>query len=156
MDFFRQWLLGVIACAMVVSAAEQLCPEGSVRALTRFTGALLLLLAMLRPLSTAEFADITRNTLGYREAVARLELELGVTGENALSDGIASELEAYIGDKAESLGVRVRPEVTMERRGGAPVPQRVTLYGPYSEALSELIASELGVAKEKQLWIKES
>ena len=152
MVFFRQWLLGVIACAMLVSLLGQLCPEGSVRKIARFTGGLLLLCAMLRPLAEVELPGIEWGAGGYREAVAQLELELGVERENALTDGIAAELEAYIEDKAESLGANVRAQVTMETRGGAPSPERVTLHGDYSEALAELIASELGITKERQIW----
>ena len=41
----------------------------------------------------------------------------------------------------------------MGERDGVPVPERVTLRGAYSDALSDVIASELGIAKEKQTWI---
>jgi len=51
------------------------------------------------------------------------------------------------------MGAPVRAEVTMETRGGTPVPERVTLYGAYDGALSAWIAGELGVAKERQQWI---
>ncbi len=154
MEFFRRWLLGTLACAMLVSMICQLCPEGSVRKLARFTGGLLLLLAMLRPLADVEIPDAARGTDGYREAVARLEAELDRTGKNALADGIAAELEAYIEDKAESLGTEVRATVEMSTDGDAPLPARVTLRGAYNEALAEAVASELGVTKEGQLWIE--
>ena len=152
MDFIRQWLLGVVACAMLVSVAGQLCPEGGVRQIARFTGGLLLLCAMLRPLTTVELPDGLWGS-GYREAVAALELELGAEREKALVDGIAAELQAYIEDKADSLGADVYAEVSMEARGGMPEVSRVTLRGAYSAALAESIAAELGVTKEKQIWI---
>lgn len=153
-DFFRQWLLGVIACSMLVSLAEQICPEGGCRKIARFTGGLLLLLAMLRPLAEVDLPREAWNAGGYREAVARLELELEAERENAFADGIAAKLDAYIEDKAESLGASVHAAVALRERGGVPVPERVTLRGTYSEALSAWIASELGIAKEKQEWIE--
>lgn len=153
MTFLRQWLLGVIACALLVSLAEQLCPPGSVRKVLRLTGGLLLTLAMLRPLATIDAGGLAWDAGSYREAVARLELELVAARENALSDGIAAELEAYIEDKAACLGAEVRAEVHMGSANGVPAPESVTLRGAYSAALSEAIASELGVAKEKQTWI---
>ena len=152
MEFLRQWLLGVIACAMLVSVVQQLCPEGSVRKLARFTGGLLLLCAMLRPLTTVELPGVDWDAGGYREAVARLELELGAAQKNAMADGIAAELEAYIEDKAESLGANVQAQVTMGTGSGAPLPERVTLRGAYSAALAEAIEAELGVTKERQTW----
>lgn len=153
MDALRKWLLGVIACAMLLSLAEQLCPEGSVKKIARFTGGLLLLLAMLHPLSTVELPEEVWSAGGYREAVARLELELEAERENTFADGIAAELDAYIEDKAESLGADVRAAVTLTERGVVPTPESVTLRGTYSEALSSWITSELGIAKEKQEWI---
>lgn len=153
MDFLRQWLLGVIACAMLVSVAGQLCPEGSVRRITRFAGGLLLLLTMLRPIAQLTSTDLGWDTPNYREAVAQLEAELGRERENTIADGIATELKAYIEDKAGSLGTDVRAEVAVEMRGGVPSVKGVTLHGAYSDALAEQIASELGIAKEKQVWI---
>lgn len=152
MGFLRQWLLGVIACALLVSMIEQLCPEGSVRRAARFTGALLLLLAMLR-LPTAlqpEAAGVP----GYREAVARLELELDATRKNAMADGIARSLDAYIEDKAASLGADVRAEVRLRGEGEALLPEAVTLHGAYSAALSDYLADELNLPKERQTWIE--
>lgn len=149
MAFFRQWLLGFLSCALLVSLLRPLCPDGALRQVARFTGGLLLLCALLRPLAKFELPDAAWSAEGYIEAVERLERELGGNAENALADGIARELEAYIEDKADALGLRVQATVTM----GCGVPERVTLEGAYSEALSDMIAAELGVAKEKQVWI---
>lgn len=143
----------MIACAVLVSVAGQLCPEGALRTVVRFTGGLLLLLALLRPIARYEPDAAAWNTGGYREAVAQLEQELTAERENALRRGIAEEWQAYIEDKAESLGVAVRAEAELGAENG--VPKRVTLRGAYSEELSRFLASELGVAKEKQIWIED-
>ena len=137
---------------MLVSVAVQLCPEGALRKIARFTGGLLLLLAMLCPVAGYEPGAAAWSAGGYREAVARLERELTAERENALRDGIAEEWAAYIEDKAGSLGVKVRAEA--ELGAGDGVPERVTLRGAYSEELSRFLAAELGIAKEKQIWIE--
>ena len=154
MEFFRQWLLGVVACALLVSVGTQLCPEGSMRSAVRFTGGLLLLCAMLRPLTTLELPGLAWSGGAYREALAQARIELRAAEENALSDGIAAGLASYIEVKAGSLGAEVRAAVTVETRGGVPVPVGVTLRGAYSEALSNLVERDLGVAKEHQRWIE--
>ena len=149
MEIFRQWLLGVTACAMLGAAAARLFPKGLWHTLVRFTGALLLLLAMLRPLSPPALPDWAPGD--YRETLARLEAELSATREKALSKGIANQWAAYIEDKAEGLGVSLRAEVTLAP--GGVLPEGVVLRGRHSEALSELLTKELGIAKEKQVWI---
>lgn len=148
-----RWLLGVAACTMLVSLAEQLCPEGSVRKILRFTGALLLLLAMLRPVGAPALSEGWSRT-EYRAAVESLEEEMTAVSESALANGIAEELAAYIEDKAASMGCSVRAEVTVESTAGVPSLRSVTIYGAYDEALSEIIASELGLTKERQKWIE--
>ena len=153
MAVFRQWLVGFLACAMLVSLLTRLCPDGTPRRIARFTGGLLLLCALLRPLAKIEAPAAAWSVDGYREAMARLEAQLRDDSQTALADGIARELEAYIEDEAHSLGVRVDAAVTMEARGGGIVPERVTLRGAYSDALSDAIAAELGITKEMQTWI---
>lgn len=142
----------MVACAALVSAAGQLCPEGALRRIARFTGGLLLLLAMLRPIARYEPGAAAWGAGGYRKAVARLERELAAERENAFRRGIAEQWEAYIEDKAGSLGAEVRAEA--ELGAGDGVPERVTLHGAYHEELSRFLASELGIAKEKQIWIE--
>lgn len=154
MEFVQQWLLSVVACALLVSVSAQLCPDGSMRSVVRFTGGLLLLCAMLRPLTTVELPGLAWSGGAYREALAQANIELRGAEENALSDGIAAGLASYIEDKAGSLGAAVRATVTMKTRDGVPVPVSVTLRGAYSEALSGLVERDLGVKKEHQQWIE--
>ena len=65
MAFLRQWLLGVVSCAFLVSLLDQLTPEGSVRKLARFSGGLVLILCMLRPLGTAEPWELALDLDGF-------------------------------------------------------------------------------------------
>lgn len=149
MTAIRQWLLGTVACAMLVSMAAQICPEGTIRKLIRFTGALLLLLTLLRPLEGISPPELAWDAERYREAVAQTERTLALERENTLRRGIAAQWEAYIEDKAEGMGAQVRAEAELGENGA---PERVTLHGAYSEAVAAFLSSELGIAKEKQIW----
>ena len=149
-DVLKTWLPGVAACALLVGILRQLCPPGAVRQIARFTGALLLLCAMLRPLP--ELPALGEETGAYRQAVEALRAENAARRDDAMAESIAAGLAAYIEDKAETLGLELRAAVTMRRSGGVPLPERVELSGPYDAALSDWIARELGVAKEKQTW----
>lgn len=152
MEALRQWLLGVTACALLVSLAEQLCPEGAGRKAARFAGGLALLLALLRPLGTVTLPDGGPALPSYREALAAAEPDLERQRDAAMAEGIAAGLAAYIEDKARSLGTEVRAEVEVRVTDGVPLPERVTLRGAYHEELSALLASELGLTKERQRW----
>ena len=153
MTILRSWLLGVVACALLVSACEQLTDGGTMKKIVRFVGGMLLMLALLRPLLRIDLTDLAVNAGAYREAVAQLEEELDAQRQRELSARIAAQTGAYIEDKAASLGASIRAVVTTEERGGVPLPASVTLYGEENAEIGAYIERELGIAKEDQLWI---
>ena len=154
MTFLRSWLLSVTACAVLVSIVQQLTDGGTMKKIVRFVGGMVLMLAMLRPLLSLTF-DLPELDGGhYREAVEALKETLNAEQDSALSDSIAAQTQAYIEDKASSLGLSVRAEVQTALRDGVPFPDSVTLYGENSAALSAYIVQELGIAEENQLWIE--
>ena len=154
MTFLRSWLLSVTACAVLVSIAQQLTDGGTMKKIVRFVGGMVLILAMLRPLLSLTFDLPEFNGANYREAVEALKETLSAEQDSALGDSIAAQTQAYIEDKADSLGLSVRAEVRTVLRDGAPLPDSVTLYGTKSASLGAYIAQELGIAEEKQLWIE--
>lgn len=154
MTFLRSWLLSVTACAVLVSIVQQLTDGGAMKKIVRFVGGMVLMLAMLRPLLSLTF-DLPELDGGhYREAVEALKETLNAEQDSALGDSIAAQTQAYIEDKASSLGLSVRAEVQTALRDGVPFPDSVTLYGENSAALGAYIVQELGIAEENQLWIE--
>lgn len=152
MQYLRQWLLGIVSCALLVSFCEQLTPSGALKKLVRFTGGLLLILSILQPVTRLDLDAVPLDLDTYREAMAQVRLELADEREGALADGIAARTGAYIEDKAAQLGLSVRAVVETEDVNGTPLPVSVTLYGTENAALADYIASQLGIAKEKQIW----
>ena len=152
MTFLRSWLLGVVACAVLVSLAGQLTDGGTMKKIVRFAGGMLLMLAMLRPLLRLDLAVLDVDLASYRETVAQLELELTQRQEDALSARIAAETGSYIEGKADELGLSVRAAVRTEEVDGVPLPVSVTLCGEENAALADCIERKLGIAKEDQLW----
>ena len=152
MAVLKQWLLGVIACAIMISFLNRLCAAGSMRSVSRFTGGLMLLLTMLRaaPLFSADLSASERPS--YSDTVFELEQELNKEREEAFSDGIAAAAEAYIEDKARLMGLSVLAEVQVLPEQGTPVPSGVRLTGPYSRDLADAIEQELKIPKERQVW----
>ena len=152
MQFLRQWLLGVVSCAMLASFCELFTPAGALRKLVRFTGGLLLILSILQPVTHIDLDVPLLDPDAYRSALAQANLTLANEREDALADGIAARTGAYIEDKAAQMGLSVRAVVETERAEGAPLPVSVTLYGQEDEALADYIEWQLGIAKEKQIW----
>ena len=107
MAFLRQWLLGVVSCAFLVSLLDQLTPEGSVRKLARFSSGLVLILCMLRPLGTAEPRELALDLDGLSADRAALEEQYRDVSGQSLAAVIAERTGAYIEDKAHALGAEV-------------------------------------------------
>ena len=152
MAFLRQWLLGVVSCAFLVSLLDQLTPEGSVRKLARFSGGLVLILCMLRPLGTAEPRELALDLDGLSADRAALEEQYRDVSGQSLAAVIAERTGANIEDKAHALGAEVTAEVTVREEDGAFIPDRAVLFGEENAELSVLLTQELGIAPEKQEW----
>ena len=154
MDVIRSLCIMAIFCAVMV----ELCPEGEVRKIASMLASTILLLIALGGFGKIDFDVYAREMSRLREQQA-LVLQGGDELNQRLNRlVIARELETYILDKAEELGLQVR-EVELElvwSPEGFWVPNAVKLYlpGPSAKAaeLAGLIESELGIPEERQHW----
>ena len=141
MEGLRQWIISLTALCMLLALLRVLVPGGTMGRVAAFIGGLVLLAALARPLSE----------LG----VVRLALprQLEVENEAALSDGIAERTEAYISDKAASMGLAGACRVeTRTGEDGIPLPWSVELEMPRSAELAAWIEEELDIPSERQVW----
>ena len=67
----RTWLTAVAAVTLLLSVAEMLVPQGSLREIASFTGGLILLAVLMQPLGKIDPAKIDLNISHYQEAVQR-------------------------------------------------------------------------------------
>lgn len=149
----REWLTSVITLSVLLAAAQTLVPEGSVRKIASFTGGLILMAALLQPLSEIALTQPELRPQRYRQEIEHLRQELERGEAEELEELIESRTAAYIVEKADALGVRVRARVlTQTGEDGVPVPVSAELEGERSEALSACLERELGIPRERQVW----
>ena len=142
MEAVRAWLTSVVLVSVLLSAAQSLIPPGTVRKAAGFTGGLILLLVLLRPVLGADL-----------EHVEERQEELADTQAEAMASIIAEQTEAYILDKAGELGLEVTVRVETRTEGnGIPVPWSAELTGSWSQALASALETELGIPAERQVW----
>ena len=157
MAVLREWLLGVTAAALAIALAQSLTPEGTVKKVGKLVGGLVLLLAVVRPITQVDPSALTAlwTASGYEteEATQR--------GEEVLKILIAQKTGAYIVDKGQSLGCQVtEAQVTVAGDdGGWPIPWSMVVKGDWTleqkEELSRAIAEELAIPSARQLFQKE-
>ena len=155
MTGIKNWLLGITAAALAVSLAQALTPEGTVKKIGRLVGALVLLLAALRPL--AGWGGTLPGTFTLPEAEAQAEWQ---EGEQVMKILIAQKAGAYIVDKGQSLGLRCKAEVGVALDGsGWPVPWEAETTGTWTpeqkKALSQAVEKELGIPVQRQSFREE-
>ena len=153
MGALREWLTSLVAVSMLLSVARTLVPEGSIRKISSFTGGLILLVGLLRPLLGGDLSRLDLHLEDYEQAIGQRQEELASAGEAELAGIIEERTAAYISDKADTLGLAVKVQVETKPAGdGVPVPWRAELWGPRSPALATYMEEELGIPGERQVW----
>ena len=103
MGALREWLTSLVAVSMLLSVAQTLVPEGSIRKIASFTGGLILLVVLLRPLLGADLSHLDLHLEDYERAIGQRQEELGAAGEAELAGIIEERTAAYISAKASKL-----------------------------------------------------
>lgn len=153
----KQWLLGIVLTAFAGGLARQLAPSGREQAMVRLVGGLLLTLAILRPLAELDWEGPALEAGSFQSRTAEQAEIYRKNQQEALAAIIAEKTGAYIWDKANQLGLACQVTVaTAAGESGIPLPDTVTILGPYSPALAACIEEEVGLPAEKQIWLEET
>lgn len=156
-EALKEWVTSIVLVTLLLSVAQTLIPEGSIRKIASFTGGLILLVALLQPVLGTDLSRLDLEMGEYEQAVRERREELEKVGKSDLSDIIAQRTAAYISDKADTLGIAVTAEVTVEPgENGVPVPVEARLTGPTSGELADYMEQELGIPRERQVWKDEA
>ena len=149
----RVWLTSIVMVTLLLSVAQTLIPEGTIRKIAGFTGGLILLVALLRPVLGADLERLHLDLGDYERAIEERQEELASAGNAELKALIESQTAAYISDKANALGLEVTVRVETDTGDdGVPVPAAAEVTGPRSEELASYMENELGIPRERQVW----
>ena len=157
MDNIKDYLIGITAAALVCGIVNAFFDgKGSTGVIVKLASGIFLILAVASPFVKLQFDGIWDITEDFRisgEAAAAWGKRIG---QEALATGIISRTEAYILDKAESLGTELSVQVEVSE-DEIPVPKSVRISGkvsPYEKAvLTHFMEKNLGIPAEDQIWI---
>ena len=140
-----------LLCGMVSGLLEGCC----IQKYAQFICALILLVMVLRPITSCGNADITKMPeLTFPDGESLISDSI-YHANQSMKDIIKQETQAYIVDKASLLGLDIQVEVILSDES-VPVPWMVTLSGkasPYSRLkLEQIIQEELNISKENLTW----
>ena len=160
MGAVRGWLLTVIGASLICALADALMPPGAVRRVGRLVCGLVLLGAILSPLTQLDLPGGQRWLEDYLASLEAREEDLTETVNSQMKVIIEQEYAAYIVDKAARLGLTCDPRVECGlSEEGLYLPVRVRVTGALTEEerarIAGMIAEDLGVPESEQLYITE-
>ena len=151
----KQWILGITCAALIGALAEGLAPPGRVKKAGRLAVGLLLLLAVVKPLGGLDGHALAGALESYRPDGAAYEAALEEKSGAVLKAVIEERTNAYISDKAKTLGMDCTAEVTWYYGPDGEVrPEAVVVRGEFTESqqgeLSRVLEGELGIPAQRQ------
>lgn len=156
MDDIRQYLISVIAVTLICGILTGLLgKESSGYTIARLISGLLIAFTVISPILDVDLHNILNFTDTLYQSGEMAAQDGQRISETAMQTIIKSETEAYILDKAASLGVELEVDVLLEDTYPmAPKSVRVSgSISPYGRNwLQNVIAEELGISKENQIW----
>ena len=148
----REWLVSIVMLSFLISLLRLFLPEGNLRKIGAFTGSLVLLSAILRPLVRLEPEWPVWDMASYESEIAERMDELNGRQADAFRAQVAEASAELIQAKAAELGASVSAAVTVRTDNETPLPWSVTLDGAWNAALSEWIRVALDIPPERQEW----
>ena len=151
-EWLRTWFLSLIGATLVLTVLCSLLPDKPIRRVARSTGAIILVLVLLRPLLGTRF---DRLAMAYDDAQQSIDTQVEAYQEysqEAYEQLIAQRTAAYIQDRGAAYGLSCQASVTVQWQDGVPLPYAVTLDIENSPALSDEITQQLGIPPERQYW----
>lgn len=156
METVREYILSVVSSAAICGCLIMLTDGKSMSGkIIKTLCGIYMAFVMVAPLRSVDFSYYTDYFSGFsqqaQDAVSHGEA-IALAEQQAF---IKSQTEAYIINKAESLGADVSVSVTLNE-GIPPTPSQITIRGavsPYvKKMLSDYIKEQIGIPEEAQSW----
>lgn len=156
MESIREYLISVTAAALLCGIVKSLAGEkGNIGGLMSLICGIFLAVTVIRPLKEIRLADLAPLSSDFLTEARAVSDEGADYARQAMARHITEECEAYILDKAQTLGADIRVEIQVSREG-SPIPVSSVISGrlsPYAKnQLKRILETDLGIPEEDQQW----
>ena len=159
MRALAEYIISVSAAALLCGILNSMILKGTAKEVLKLVFGLFLAFCVIRPasdLKLPDFMDIGENI--QKESISAVAVGENMAMESA-RDSILKQLEAYILDKASSMGLDIEVELAL-RQDDTYLPASLTIRGSASSRqkaeLLEEITDALGITQEEIVWIQKS
>ncbi len=154
MDSWKEYIQGIVIASLICSLVMQMISGSAKRDVMRIICGVLLSAIILQPFSRIRLEDFQK-LKPYETDSAEHYLDLGkATADEMKSRYITDRYEAYILDKAESMGAEIIPIITIDE-SDIPVFAEIqgTIAPEIQDELERILIMEMGITKENQRWV---
>lgn len=152
----REYLLSLCAAGLLAALCMSLIPKGAVHRVLGLCCACLLALTLIRPLASADTRTLAQMLARLQMQAEQARTGIEVKNRELTAAIIKQNAETYILDKASSLGLNAKVEVTVRTDAAYPYPASVTIEtegeAEQIRQLSACIVETLAIPKENQIW----
>ena len=157
MSAVGQYIISVITAATILTISTSLLKEnGSITSLlTKLIAGLFLLITVLSPIIQIKIPELSEYLVIIDADASEFVTQGNRSTQLELASIIKEQSKAYILEEATKLGVNISLDVILSEEL-TPIPVSAVISGkisPYAkQKLSQIIANDLGISKENQLW----
>lgn len=156
MESVRAYLISVVSAAIVSALIIQIVGnKGTYSAIIKLLTGLFLSITVMSPFLKINVNDLDSYFESVQTDASNAVYDGTMAAKNKLIEIIKDNTEAYILDKAESMGLSINVSVSITE-APAPEPKSVIIEGTASPTarlrLQEMIEEDLAIPKEYQLW----
>ena len=157
-DALHSWIVSIISTAIFCAVAISITPKGRVSSATKLLCGLVMMFAILTPLTHIDFSGYSKMLTKYSDRAAELTESADEYEDKLNRAFIEDKCAAYILDKANSYSAQLN-SVSVSAEWSVdgywyPVSADI-MYNCTDElksAVSSSIEAELGITKERQTW----
>lgn len=155
MHALAEYIISVSAAAILCGILNSLMLKGAAKEIMKLVSGLFLAFCVISPVSDIRLPELTAVGEEIRSE-AETAAEIGEAHTlKALADSISRQLEAYILDKAEEMGLHLDAEIFLGSEETF-LPERVVLSGEAAPGIQKQlireIAEDLGIPEEDVQW----
>lgn len=156
MEEIRQYLLRIIAAALICGIVQSLPQESAAAALTRLVCGVIMTVVVLSPLRELRIPELSASVSGISQQAEEAAQKGERISADALAQRIQQEARTYILNEAEQLGLQIDAQIILSNED-IPIPEAAVIQGDIPArlqgALEEILDTKLGIAKENVTWI---
>ena len=154
-----EYIISVSAAALVCGILNSMMPKGAAKEVLKLVSGLFLLFCVISPVSNLRLPELADIGESIREEAATAVADGEEMATESVRDSISQQLEAYILDKASSMGLDIEVEVFL-KQDDSFLPESVTIRGSAAQQqkkeLLEELTDALGITQEDITWTRKS